>query len=119
MAVVDEQPFVVLTSVLSFQAATTAPNAGGPSVGYEALDLRLGGIVGVTLFDAISPYALARVFGGPIFWRYLGDSVTGTDVYKYQLGAGVALRAAKRVSAFAEGVPLGERALVLGMTVAF
>ena len=117
--VVDEQPFVVLTSVLSFQAATTVPKAGGPAVGYEAIDLRLGAIAGVTLFDALSPYALTRVFGGPVYWRYLGDSVTGTDVYHYQVGAGIAVKAAKRVSAFVEGVPLGERSIALGATVAF
>jgi hypothetical protein len=62
---------------------------------------------------------LARVFGGPVFWRYQGEAVTGSDTHHYQLGAGLALRLSKNFNAFVEGVPLGERALSLGGGVAF
>jgi hypothetical protein len=61
---------------------------------------------------------LARAFGGPVFWRYQGEAVTGTDTHHYQLGAGLALRP-KNLNAFVEGVPLGELALSLGGGLAF
>lgn len=117
--VVDESPFVLLTSLLSFSAAKTHADALGEHAGYEAFDLRLGTLVGTTLWDVLSPYATARVFGGPIFWRYRGTSVTGTDTHHYQLGAGVLCSIQKRIDVFAEGVPLGERAVSAGVAIAF
>ncbi len=114
--VVDRDVFVLLTSVLSFSAAKTrAPSSS--SVGYEAFDLRLGAEVGTTLFDVVRPYVPLRLFGGPVYWHYLGAAVTGTDTHHYQLGAGVALRMADRFNLYAEGVPLGERALSFGLTL--
>lgn len=116
---IEGRPFLILTSLLSASAARTRPGAQpGNSTGYEALDLRLGVLAGTTLFDVLSPYLLARVFGGPVFWRYQGHAQTGTDVYHYQLGAGLALQLAKPVELFLEGVPLGEQALSLGLSVA-
>jgi hypothetical protein len=110
--------FVMLTSSLSFSAARTRLG-DAPSVGYEAFDLRLGAELGVELATVFRPYALARVFGGPVYWHYQGQAVTGTDTHHYQLGAGLALRLSKNFNGFAEGVPLGERALSLGLAVAF
>lgn len=110
--------FVMLTSALAFSAARTRLG-DAPTVGYQALDLRLGGELGVQLAQVFRPYALARVFGGPVFWRYQDQAVTGSDTHHYQLGAGLALRLSKNFNAFVEGVPLGERALALGGGVAF
>ena len=110
--------FVMLTSSLSFSAARTRLGDAA-TVGYQALDLRLGGEVGVQLAQVFRPYALARVFGGPVFWHYQERAVTGSDTHHYQLGAGMALRLSKSFNAFAEGVPLGERAVSLGVGVAF
>lgn len=112
-------PFVILTSLLSFSASTTQLQGTQEQVGYEAFDLRLGGIVGVTLLDILSPYALARVFGGPVYWHYQGQAVTGTDVSHYQIGAGFAVALARRMEVFVEGVPLGERALAAGLSLTF
>jgi hypothetical protein len=118
--VIEGRPFLVLSSVLSFSAATTrGVGTAHGSAGYQAFDLRLGAVAGTTFFDALSPYLLARVFGGPVFWRYQGAAVTGTDVSHYQLGLGLALLLAQRLELFAEGVPLGERALAGGAAVAF
>jgi hypothetical protein len=112
------RPFVILSSLLSFTAATThGSGAATETVGYEALDLRLGVIVGTTLWDVWSPYVSARVFGGPVFWRYAGEAVTGTDAYHYQVGAGFALALPQHWSLFAEGSPLGERAVAVGISV--
>jgi hypothetical protein len=116
---IEGRPFLAFTSVLSFSAATTRERAGAQrSAGYEAFDLRLGAAFGTTLFDALSPYLIARIFGGPVLWRYQGSAVTGTDVHHYQLGAGLAWRVSSRVDLFAEGVPLGEQALSAGAAVA-
>jgi hypothetical protein len=114
----DGRWFALLTSTLSFSAARTHADAG-PSAAYEALDLRLGAEFGIDIASVLRPYALARVFGGPIFWRLDGAAVTGTDTHHYQLGAGVGLHLSRSFNAFAEGVPLGERALALGIGAAF
>lgn len=114
----DGRFFVVGTSLVSFSAARTQKD-DEDAVGYQALDVRLGGQAGIDVFDVLRPYALARVFGGPVFWRYQGKAVTGTDTHHYQLGIGLAVRPVEPLSVFAEGVPLGERALSLGVAVAF
>ena len=99
---------------------TPSGNAGAAdNVSYEAFDLRVGALVGTTIFEVLSPYAVGRAFGGPVFWRYQGASVTGTDAHHFQVGGGVTLLVARRVSLFAEGIPLGERAAAAGGAVAF
>jgi hypothetical protein len=40
-------------------------------------------------------------------------------VSHYQVGAGVAVAVARQMEIFAEGVPLGERALAAGLSIAF
>jgi hypothetical protein len=117
--VVDGRPFVILTSLLSFTSSTTRTNDSGAPVGYEAFDLRLGGIVGTTLWNRFSPYGLVRAFGGPVYWRYEGAPVTGTDTHHYQVGAGFALGITRRFDLFVEGVPLGEQAVAAGLAMAF
>jgi len=117
--VVDGKPFVILTSLLSYTSSTTRTNDAGGPVGYNAFDLRVGGIVGTTLWDRFSPYALARAFGGPVYWRYEGAPVTGTDTHHYQVGVGFALAVTRRFDLFVEGVPLGEQAVSAGLALAF
>jgi hypothetical protein len=117
--VVDARPFVFLTSVLSFSAATTRSPVDTGTTGYEAFDLRLGALVGTTIADVLSPFLVTRVFGGPVFWRYEGRAVTGTDTSHFQVGAGFTLAIARRVDAFAEGIALGERAVGAGLAVGF
>jgi hypothetical protein len=117
--VIDGQPFLVVSSLLSSLTATTRSNGDTSAVGYEAFDLRASLLFGATFFDILSPYAVARVFGGPVFWRYQGAPVTGTDVSHYQVGAGLALLITRRLDFYAEGVPLGERSLSVGLSIAF
>jgi hypothetical protein len=122
--IVDKtRPFVVLTGNLSFSSARTtqAGSAGAPDVtaGYQAFDLRVGALVGTTFWRVLSPYAVGRVFGGPIYWKYQGSDVTGTDAHHYQLGAGLTLVVARRLNFFAEGIPVGERSAAVGTAVAF
>ena len=111
--VFDADAFLRLTSLLSFSAARTQLE-GEASVGYEAFDLRLGAELGTTLFGVLRPYLPLRAFGGPVYWKYRGDSVTGTDTHHYQVGLGLGAALSRRVGVFAEGIPLGERAVSLG-----
>jgi hypothetical protein len=112
--------FGALTAMLSVSStATRLAGTTDATVRYTAFDLRLGAVAGATFFDRLSPYALGRVFGGPVFWHYQGAAVTGTDTHHYQLGAGVAFLLARRLDFYAEGVPLGERALSVGASFAF
>jgi hypothetical protein len=108
------QPFVLLGGQLAYVFSNTQQYAGQESVPYHAIDFRVSGIVGWTFFDMLSPYALARLFGGPVFWEYQGEAITGGDVHHYQLGVGVALLIAERVNLYVEGVPLGEQAFAGG-----
>ncbi len=110
-------PFLVLTGVLA--ASVAESERGDESPTYTAIDARFGVAFGVTLFERLSPYAVARAFGGPVFFRYRGESVTGTDVYHVQLGAGLSVRPIDQLVVFIEGIPLGERALSGGASFAF
>lgn len=112
-------PFVALSGVLSASHATTQLDGRGPPVDYAAFDLRLGVIAGVTVLDVISPYVVARAFGGPVYWSYEGKSQTGTDTSHVQLGLGVSVRPIETIAIFAEGIPLGEQALAGGASIAF
>ena len=107
------KPFVLLTANLVLGDDHTAGRrpGGREGEGDHAFDLRGGGLVGTTLWGLLSPYAVVRAFGGPIYWQYQGASVTGTDAHHYQVGAGLTLIVAGRIDAFVEGVPLGERSL--------
>jgi hypothetical protein len=109
-------PFVLLGASAAGSVAWTAP-PGASRTALSAFDVRLGTAVGKTIAHVVTPYVLARAFGGPVFWSVAGASVTGTDVYHYQLGAGLVVRAG-RVDVVAEGVPLGERAVVVSAGLA-
>ena len=115
--IVQGSPFVLASSLLSFTSARTHAADASPTTSYAAFDLRLSAVAGVTLWDRLSPYALARVFGGPIYWTYAGQSVIGTDTHHYQLGAGIALLITRLVDLFLEGVPLGEQAIAGGLSL--
>lgn len=111
------RPFVLLSSQISSVFASTRGSTG--TAAYDALDFRLGVASGYSIARIVAPYALARAFGGPVFWRFQGQSHTGTDTHHYQLGAGVSFLIAKRIDVFLEGVPLGERALSAGAGAMF
>jgi hypothetical protein len=123
-------PFVQLTATFSATHAIThtepaTPTPAEPSTRSEAprfnaFDLRGGAIVGKTFGDVFTPYVTARVFGGPIYWRFAGADVTGTDLYKYQLGGGLSLALfERRLDFFVEGIGLGERGVASGVGTTF
>ena len=126
-------PFVQLTATLSVTHALTRTDDHGTrtdgtfsrsrqaeSPRFTALDLRVGAIAGKTLAEVFTPYVTARAFGGPIAWRFDGETVTGTDLYKYQLGGGLSLALFdRRFDVFAEGIALGERGVAAGIGTTF
>ena len=64
-----------------------------------------------------TPYAVGRLFGGPVFYKIDDVNRIGNDRYHFQLGAGGLIALGKRVDLFVEGVPLGEQALTGGIGV--
>jgi hypothetical protein len=99
------------------RTARSAPAAGTSS--FYAFDVRAGLTVGKTFWNTLSPYAVVRAFGGPVLWSYGGKTVVGGDSYHFQLGAGLVTVLPRRFDVFVEGVPLGERALTLGVGKSF
>jgi hypothetical protein len=111
-------PFLLFTASLGAGVSWTTPSAGGPSQSFWAFDGRVGVAAGKTLAHRVTPYLLARAFGLPVLWRYQGAATVGNDAYHYQLGLGGVVR----IGSFdldVEGVPLGERAIVVGGGYAF
>jgi hypothetical protein len=110
-------PFVLAALGITVGSAL----AQGPTdeAAFTASDARLSLTVGKIFWQGLAPYAVARVFGGPVFWKRHDESITGTDKYHVQLGLGVLATARGRTGAFFELIPLGERAASLGANVAF
>jgi len=106
-------PFLQLNATLS----ATRTHAGGAS--FTAFDLRFAAVAGRTFERVFTPYVVARAFGGPIYWRIEGEDVTGTDLYKYQLGGGLSLTLPLRLDLFVEGIGVGERGLAAGLGSSF
>jgi hypothetical protein len=109
---------VLLTGSMAASLAWTSPPGGGAASTLSAFDVRLGVVAGKTIAHAVTPYVLARAFGGPVFASLAGNSVTGTDANHYQVGAGVSVHVG-RFDAVVEGVPLGELGIVAGVGLAF
>jgi hypothetical protein len=76
--------------------------------------LRIGVMAGRT-FGIVSPYLMARGFGGPVLWTLDEMDVTGTDTSKFQLGGGVSVTASG-LSFLLDVSALGERSASLGMS---
>jgi hypothetical protein len=105
-------PFLQINATFSVTRATTSTTP------YTAFDLRAAAVAGKTIGAGFTPYAVARAFGGPIFWTIDGEDVIGTDLYKYQLGGGLALAlAARTLDVFVEGIGIGERGVAAGIGV--
>jgi len=112
-------PFLLLgISAGGSGASTREEVTRGPEpgrTGLYAFDARVGITIGKTFWNTLSPYAVARAFGGPVLWSLDGKSVLAGDLYHVQLGAGVVTALPRGFDVFVEGVPLGERAVTLGL----
>ena len=78
-----------------------------------AVDLRVGGMVGWTLWQKVTPYIAGRLYGGPVFWatRPGGKQETGSDRYHALLAAGLSVRTPTGLYISAEAAPGGEQVL--------
>ena len=111
----DDWPFLVLTLTVGAASAQTTAPPPRTSGRLFALDLRFGAGFGYTLANTFSPYVAARVFGGPVEWELDGEDITGSDKHHYQLGGGLVVSLPANLDLYAEGVPLGERAVTAGL----
>ncbi|MBI4957551.1 MAG: hypothetical protein HY908_36430 [Myxococcales bacterium] len=99
--------------------ASAAPSEGaGERATLVGADARAAFTLGKRFWRSFAPYAVVRLFGGPALWRRGGEALVGTDRHHYQLGAGL-LVTGETVGASLEVVPLGERNVTVGTTVAF
>lgn len=119
-------PFLLLGVSLGGSGASTraeTPMAIAPTMSSTAslfaFDLRASLTVGKTLFRVMSPYASARVFGGPVIWSTGQTTINGTDQRHFQLAAGLMTALPRGFDLYVEGAPLGERAVTIGGGVRF
>ena len=106
-------PAIDLSLTLGFTwGKTTGPDA--QQADYRAADLRAGVRASWPVADRFYPYAVARVFGGPVNWEIAGDSVTGSDAHHYQLAVGAGLTLGPLVI-FAEFAGAGETGARAGL----
>lgn len=109
----QEQPWFLVTSLSLGYSLSRAELPSGQGGRFSAADARLSVLGGLTLAEAVSPFLLARGFGGPVSWRVAGETRLGADRDHYALGAGVIARwRGLRLSV--AGAALGERSISLG-----
>lgn len=127
----DGSPFIVVGGTISASSVTTQQQfVTQPQFATQrqtdsgrgrltAIDGRVSLTVGKLLAETVAPYATGRLFGGPIFWQREGRPLAGgSDVYHFQLGAGLLVTTGD-IDAFLEVIPAGERALTVGAATSF
>ena len=107
-------PWFVIGSATFGASRVTTREDGGPRVGLVAVDARLGAAVGRRV-GPLSPYLLARAFGGPVLWTVDGEDVVGSDRYHVQLGAGATLALGDAWTVVVDVSALGERTASVGI----
>jgi hypothetical protein len=118
-AVVDQKgaiPFVMIG--VSLAASLAVPERGGDDALY-ALDIRGSVTAGYTLAQRFTPYLVGRLFGGPVVFVERGRAWAGTDIYHFQLGAGLVVGLPGGFDLSAEIVPLGEQRVSAGVGYSF
>jgi hypothetical protein len=98
--------FVIGSAGFSASRATT------PVAPLVGTDVRVGAVAG-RRFGPVSPYLLARAFGGPVMW----NDLTGSDATHVQLGAGASVTTASGLSFLVDVSALGERSASLGVSL--
>lgn len=112
-------PLVLATLSLAHSRARTERVETRESAGLRASDLRLGLILGKTVADVLTPYAVVRAFGGPVSFRLAGASIVGSDRYHYQAGAGLVVATRSGFDLSLEAAVVGERRITAGAGYAF
>lgn len=109
-------PFIMLA--LSIAASFAGPERGASQALY-ALDFRGSVTAGYTLGKRWTPYAVGRIFGGPVVLVDRADTRVGTDIYHFQLGAGLVVGLPGGFDLSAELIPLGEQRVSAGVGHSF
>ncbi|MEZ4230377.1 MAG: hypothetical protein R3B89_14485 [Polyangiaceae bacterium] len=137
-------PFLTTTLGLGFsmtkteqqpESFSTAAQPAADSVTLTASDLRLGVLLGISVWDGFAPYLATRAFLGPVNWTRRGESSVGSDRHHYTLGGGLAWNVTQGsensnsadgtskgtggISLLVDGSFLGERSISGGLTVSF
>jgi hypothetical protein len=95
-------------------ASRTLVGTQAESASLTSADVRAGLEAGWQL-GPVHVHALGRLFGGPVWWARPGQATDlGGDRTHFQLGAGLS-GALGPVLLFAEGVPLGEQGVAVGL----
>jgi hypothetical protein len=118
-SIVDQKgaiPFVMIGASLA--ASLAVPARGGDDALY-ALDIRGSVTAGYTLAKRWTPYAVGRLFGGPVALAERGVTSFGTDVYHFQLGAGLVVGLPGGFDLSAELIQLGEQRVSAGLGYSF
>ena len=108
-------PWFVTGSLGAGVSRTTTREAGGERHSLIAADLIRAGLMAGRTFGPVSPYVMARGFGGPVLWTLDAMDRRGTDTSKFQLGAGLSASASGLAFLLDVSV-LGERSASLGMS---
>ena len=110
------RPSVDFTAILGATWARTGDPDGCGRTSYLATDARVGVRAAWTVADTVTPYAVSRVFGGPVFWDLDDDNSVASDIHHYQVAVGMAASLG-RIGLFGEWAGLGERAFSAGATM--
>lgn len=113
----ERGPFVMASLSLGVSTTTAESDDGAPHR-LTSGDARVGVMVGKT-YGRLTPYLVARGFGGPVLWTLDGESVSGGDVHHYTIGLGSSLRLPARLDGFLELMPLGERSASAGLSLSY
>lgn len=105
-------PFLTTTLAYTISRSKTVADTATENA-LTASDLRLGALFGYAPVPEWSPYAVARVFAGPVGWR----DMVGSDRHHYALGAGTGF-AFDPLELSLEATFLGERSASIGVTLA-
>lgn len=103
-------------SVSASRTTTTENLPGAARQSLVAIDLARAGLTAGRTFGPVSPYVVARAFGGPVLWEIDAMDVVGTDVHHFQLGAGVSVTTGS-LSVLVDVAALGEQAASLGVAL--
>lgn len=123
-------PFLIPGIDFSLVHAATVErdNPEAPRGRFEALELRLGVLVGTRLLDdMLGPYTGARYSGGPVQWSRGTEEQRGMNRRKYEVPVGMlvgpvspkGLGPIRAVDGFIEGVVLGQRGVTVGVGYGF
>ncbi len=117
----ENLPFITLSLSFGASFARTAEHGvlGGEEQSLTATDGRFGLLFGKTFGNAFSPYVGARVFGGPIFWRRMGEDRIGSDREHYALAAGMSFSTRRGFGLLIDLAFLGEASLTLAISYSF